>query len=43
MGALMARFGEDVTVRSFVRYEVGEGIEKRVYDLAAEVAEITGA
>ena len=33
--------GADVTVKSFVRYEVGEGIEKKVDDLAAEVAKMT--
>lgn len=33
--------GADVTVRAFVRYEVGEGIEKKVDDLAAEVAKMT--
>ncbi len=30
--------GEDVTIDSMVRYEVGEGIEKKVEDFAAEVA-----
>ena len=33
--------GADVAVKSFVRYEVGEGIEKKVDDLAAEVAKMT--
>lgn len=33
--------GADVQVKSFVRYEVGEGIEKQVDDLAAEVAKMT--
>jgi elongation factor Ts len=33
--------GADVTVKRFVRYEVGEGIEKKVDDLAAEVAKLT--
>jgi len=33
--------GADVTVKAFVRYEVGEGIEKQVDDLAAEVAKMT--
>lgn len=33
--------GADVSVKSFVRYEVGEGIEKQVDDLAAEVAKMT--
>ncbi len=33
--------GAEVTVKAFVRYEVGEGIEKKVDDLAAEVAKMT--
>lgn len=33
--------GTDVKVKSFVRYVVGEGIEKQVDDLAAEVAKMT--
>jgi len=37
-----AKIGEKVTVRRFVRWEVGEGLEKRVYDLAAEVAQEMG-
>ena len=35
--------GEKITIRRFVRFEVGEGLEKRVNDLAAEVAAMTGA
>jgi len=31
--------GEKITVRRFARYELGEGLEKKVHDLAAEVAE----
>ena len=30
--------GEKITIRRFTRYEMGEGLEKRVNDLAAEVA-----
>ena len=30
--------GERLTIRRFTRYELGEGLEKRVYDIAAEVA-----
>lgn len=37
--ALTAKLGEKVQVRRFVRYELGEGIEKKKTDLAAEVAE----
>ncbi|NTX00984.1 translation elongation factor Ts [Myxococcus sp. CA051A] len=33
-----AKIGEKVSVRRFVRFEVGEGIEKKKDDLAAEVA-----
>lgn len=33
--------GEKVTVRRFVRYERGQGIEKKQSDLAAEIAEMT--
>jgi elongation factor Ts len=36
--ALIAKTGENISVRRFVRYEVGEGLEKRTHDLAAEVA-----
>ena len=41
---LVAKLGENVTIRRFVRYELGEGLEKRKDDLAAEVAkQIDGA
>jgi elongation factor Ts len=36
---LTAKIGEAIRVRRFVRYELGEGIEKKKSDLAAEVAE----
>lgn len=36
--ALSAKTGEKINVRRFVRYELGEGIEKKQSDLAAEVA-----
>lgn len=36
--ALVAKTGENVSIRRFVRFEVGEGIEKKKQDLAAEVA-----
>lgn len=35
---LTARIGEKIGVRRFVRFEVGEGIEKKKEDFAAEVA-----
>lgn len=36
---LSAKIGEKISVRRFVRFELGEGIEKKKVDLAAEVAE----
>lgn len=36
---LSAKIGEKISIRRFVRYELGEGIEKKKTDLAAEVAE----
>ena len=42
--ALTAKLGEKIAVRRFVRYELGEGIEKQKADLAADVAAaISGA
>lgn len=35
---LTARIGEKISIRRFVRYEVGEGMEKREEDFAEEVA-----
>ncbi len=37
-----AEIGEKVTVRRFVRYELGEGLEKKSCDFAEEVAEQIG-
>ena len=37
--ALTAKLGEKINVRRFSRYELGEGIEKKKTDLAAEVSE----
>ena len=34
----VAKIGENISVRRFARYQVGEGIEKKKEDLAAEVA-----
>jgi elongation factor Ts len=36
---LSAKIGEKLTIRRFVRFELGEGIEKKVTNLAEEVAE----
>jgi elongation factor Ts len=38
----VARIGENITIRRFTRYEVGEGIEKKADDFAAEVAKMAG-
>jgi elongation factor Ts len=38
---VIAVCGEKVTVRRFLRYELGSGIEKKDSNLAAEVAELT--
>lgn len=39
MEELSAKIGEKIHVRRFTRYELGEGIEKKKSDLAAEVTE----
>lgn len=38
----IAEFGENIKVRRFVRYAMGEGIEKRQEDFASEVAAQVG-
>ncbi|HZH04016.1 MAG TPA: translation elongation factor Ts [Myxococcaceae bacterium] len=38
----VAKIGENITVRRFARYVLGEGIEKKKEDLAAEVAKTLG-
>ncbi len=40
---LIAKVGENVKIRRFVRYELGEGLEKKSEDFAAEVAAIAGS
>ncbi|MGZ3418416.1 MAG: translation elongation factor Ts [Polyangiales bacterium] len=37
---LVAKIGENITVRRFVRWELGEGIEKKKEDFSAEVAKM---
>lgn len=39
---LIAKIGENLVIRRFVRYELGEGIEKKKEDFAAEVAAASG-
>jgi len=38
----VAKLGENITVRRFARFKVGEGIEKETKDFAEEVAEAQG-
>jgi len=35
---MIADVGENMRIRRYVRFELGEGLEKKVHDLAAEVA-----
>lgn len=35
---VIAKIGENIVIRRFVRYELGEGLEKKSEDFAAEVA-----
>jgi elongation factor Ts len=39
---LVAKLGENIRVRRFVRFELGEGLEKKQDDFAAEVAKQAG-
>ena len=39
---LVAKTGENVKIRRFVRYEVGEGLEKRADDFVDEVKKQSG-
>lgn len=39
----VAKIGEKISVRRFVRYKMGDGLEKKVNDLAADIAEQTAA
>lgn len=37
----ISKIGENISIRRFVRYEVGEGLEKRKDDFAAEIQALT--
>jgi elongation factor Ts len=39
---LIAKIGENIKIRRFVRFELGEGLEKKKGDFAAEVAAQAG-
>ena len=41
-GELIAKIGENIKIRRFVRFELGEGLEKKKNDFAAEVAQQAG-
>lgn len=38
----IAKIGENISIRRFVRFEMGEGLQKRSDDFAAEVASMSG-
>jgi elongation factor Ts len=42
MTELVAKLGENIKIRRFVRWELGEGLEKKKDDFAAEVAKQAG-
>ena len=42
INTLIGKIGENIRVRRFVRFKTGEGLEKRVTDLAAEVQQQLG-
>ncbi len=42
LNELVAKLGENIRVRRFIRYEVGEGLEKKADDFAEEVAKQAG-
>jgi len=39
---LIAKIGENIKIRRFVRFELGEGLDKKKNDFAAEVAQQAG-
>ncbi len=43
LNELIAKIGENIVIRRFVRFELGEGLEKRKDDFASEVASMTKA
>jgi elongation factor Ts len=40
--ALIAKLGENIKIRRFVRFELGEGLEKKKDDFVAEVQKQAG-
>ncbi|OGQ84599.1 MAG: translation elongation factor Ts [Deltaproteobacteria bacterium RIFOXYA12_FULL_58_15] len=43
LNELVAKIGEKISIRRFARFQLGEGLEKRSEDFAAEVAKATKA
>ena len=43
MTAAVAKIGENIQIRRFARFVLGEGLEKKSEDFAAEVAAVAGA
>jgi elongation factor Ts len=41
--SMVSKTGENIKVRRFVRFKMGEGIEKRVSDIGADVRDLLGA
>lgn len=42
LGQAVGKIGENIKVRRFARFVLGEGLEKKTDDLASEVAKMTG-
>jgi elongation factor Ts len=42
LGQMISKTGENVKIRRFTRFKMGEGLEKRSSDLGAEVQELLG-
>jgi elongation factor Ts len=40
--AMITKTGENIKIRRFARYKMGEGLEKRISDLGADVRELIG-
>lgn len=38
----IGKTGENISVRRFVRYQLGEGLQKRTHDLVKDIQELTG-
>lgn len=43
VASMISKTGENIKVRRFTRYKMGEGLEKRASDIAADVRELLGS